>query len=185
MRIVAGEYRGRRLETPKSDDIRPTSDKVRQAVFNMLLSRDLIDEAIVIDTFCGTGALGIEAISQGAASCLFIDKDRASLDLCRRNLMTLGIPKDQYQCLLKDASKIMQKPENTALATLVFLDPPYRKNLVSPTVVTLQNGGWVSAGATYVIETAKDEKLILPGLTVEQEKIYGDTKVTLGYIAPE
>ena len=86
MRIVAGQWGGRRLIEPRGRDIRPTSDKVRGAVFNMLRGYGAVEGACVLDAFCGSGALGLEALSQGAHSCVFADKDRASLDLARRNV---------------------------------------------------------------------------------------------------
>ena len=104
MRITGGEFSGRILEAPKGSDIRPTSDKVRLAVFNMLNSRGLVENAIVLDAFCGTGALGLEALSWGAAHAVFIDKNRTSLDLCKRNCAALKIT-DRADHILKDASK--------------------------------------------------------------------------------
>ena len=90
MRIISGRYKGRVLEAPRGNDIRPTSDKVRGSVFNILRGRGVLDGVSVLDLFCGTGALGLEALSNGARQCVFVDKDRRSLDLARRNADRLG-----------------------------------------------------------------------------------------------
>ena len=129
MRITGGLHRSRKLETPKNDAVRPTSDKVRQALFNMLNSRGLVRDAVVLDAFCGTGALGLEALSQGAARAIFIDKAKSSTDLCHQNIETLNVG-DQSCVLLQDSAKIKLRPDGIPHVELVFLDPPYRKGLV-------------------------------------------------------
>ncbi|MEM7680297.1 MAG: RsmD family RNA methyltransferase, partial [Pseudomonadota bacterium] len=125
MRIVAGLYGGRRLQVPKNRDIRPTSDKVRGAIFNALASRGVVDGVRVLDLFCGTGALGLEALSRGAVYCTFVDKVRESLDLAKANTASLGAD-ELAAFLLQDATKISDMPEPY---DLVFLDPPYGKDL--------------------------------------------------------
>ncbi|MGB3213195.1 MAG: RsmD family RNA methyltransferase, partial [Alphaproteobacteria bacterium] len=90
MRIVSGKYGGRKIEVPKGDSIRPTSDKVRGAIFNILVSRGAVSGANVLDAFCGTGAMGLEALSRGADSCVFMDIHKPSLDVTRQNIMNLG-----------------------------------------------------------------------------------------------
>lgn len=178
MRIVGGIHRSRKLETPKNDAVRPTSDKVRQALFNMLNSRGLVQDAVVLDAFCGTGALGLEALSQGAKEAVFIDKARSSLDLCRANISNLGVGEDTY-VLCQDSAKLKEKPDNFLQADLVFLDPPYRKGLVEEAVNSLITGGWLADDCALVIETASDEELNLPNIEILQEKTYGEPKITL------
>lgn len=181
MRITGGEYRGRILEAPKGNDVRPTSDKVRLAIFNMLNGRGLVEDAVVLDAFCGTGALGIEAVSWGASDAVFIDKARTSLDLAKRNCAALGIDKAHF--ILKDSSKIGLKPEAVPVASLIFLDPPYRKDLVSLSLEALHQNGWLSqTGHSILVEC---ERQLDPGVIVQAgydilvTKDYGDTRVLL------
>lgn len=121
MRVVAGDLRGRRIESPASDATRPTTDKVREAVFNALGSLGIVDGATVVDAFAGTGAMGIEALSRGAAHCTFIEKDRAALQVLRENISTLG---------LGDRSSVVSADVVSALSQhgscdLFIADPPY------------------------------------------------------------
>jgi len=121
MRVVAGDLRGRRIESPSGDATRPTTDKVREAVFNALGSLDVVDGANVVDAFAGTGAMGIEALSRGAAHCTFIEKDRDALQVLKRNIATLG---------LADRSSVVSVDAIAALAQhgdcdLFIADPPY------------------------------------------------------------
>ncbi len=176
MRIVAGKYGGRRLNTPKNNAIRPTSDKVRQAMFNSLLSRNIVQGAIVLDAFCGSGALGIEALSQGAARCLFIDKNAPSLTLAKQNVETVGASQDA-QFLLADSTKLKPRGDKYSKATLVFLDPPYDKNMINPTLDNLISGDWVEKDAFFVIETDKSEVIFHSNLDIQNQKKYGDTMI--------
>ncbi|MCB1783884.1 MAG: 16S rRNA (guanine(966)-N(2))-methyltransferase RsmD [Alphaproteobacteria bacterium] len=177
MRIVAGVYGGRRLEAPKGRDIRPTSDKVRGAMFNALRSRGAVEGAQVLDAFCGSGALGLEALSQGAAECTFVDKARESLDLCQRNAETLGADWSA-RFLLKDTAKIGARSSDIMPADLVFLDPPYAKGLVGAGLKALDAGGWLVDGAWVVCEVEKGFSGALPeAYVVENEKAYGETRV--------
>lgn len=176
MRITGGIHRSRKLETPKSDAVRPTSDKVRAALFNMLNSRGLVRDAIVLDAFCGTGALGLEALSQGAAQAIFIDKAKSSIDLVRQNIENLGTD-DQSRVLFQDSTKIKQRPDDITQVDLVFLDPPYRKGMVEKSIQALKAGNWLKPDSFFVIETAKEEDIVLDGLNIVHEKVYGDTKI--------
>ena len=178
MRIVAGTHRGRILKTPAGSDIRPTSDKVRQALFNTLNSRGAVVDAVVLDAFCGTGALGLEAISQGAKSAIFTDTSTASLELARSNAALL---REEGNCsfLLKDATNPGQRPAMIPQATLLFLDPPYRKNLVPLSLKALQENNWLAPDCIVIAEAEKNDDLsLLPG-TILTEKSYGETKVVI------
>lgn len=177
MRIVAGTHRSRPIKSPKDDSIRPTSDKVRLAVFNMLQSRDAVVDAIVLDAFCGTGALGLEALSQGAARVTFWDKSPASLALTRENIAALGFA-GQSDAALVNSATVKENPKPEERFTLVFLDPPYHKGLVEKAVQKLIAGGWTDDQTLFVIETAASEKIDLP-LRILQEKTYGETKIML------
>jgi len=120
MRVVAGELRGRRIESPRSEATRPTTDKVREAVFNSLNSMGETSGAVVVDLFAGTGALGIEALSRGAERCIFVELDRDALAVLRRNVDSLGLS-DRAQVVAGDASAATIPAD----ATLVMADPPY------------------------------------------------------------
>lgn len=178
MRVVGGKYRSRILQAPKGDAIRPTSDKLRGAIFNMLRSRGVLDGAQALDVFCGTGALGIEALSQGAESCVFVDSARDSLQLAKDNAAALKIG-DEAKFILKDAAKLGARPEEIAPRDLVFLDPPYRKDLIAGAITALQGGNWFAPDAFFVIEAEKDFVLKAEGVAVQDERDYGETKLIL------
>lgn len=181
MRIVAGLYGGRRLFVPENNAIRPTTDKIRGAIFNMLESRGAVDGANVLDAFCGSGALGLEALSRGAAGCTFIDKSRESLDLAKKNTTMLGATAN---FILKDFTKIGARNESTPPFNLIFLDPPYNQNLVNAGLKMIADGGWAAAEAYIVCETEKKSAEDFTGsefssFTKESEKIYGETRIVL------
>lgn len=181
MRIVAGLYGGRRLSVPKNRDIRPTSDKIRGAILNMLASRDAVVGAAVLDAFCGSGALGLEALSRGAASCTFMDKARDSLELARMNAQDLAAG---GVFILKDATKIGTRTQAQEPFSLVFLDPPYKMGLVGAALSALLDGGWLADGAWIVCESEnRIESDFLHELptcfTAEQPKTYGDTRIVM------
>lgn len=176
MRIVSGIYGGRRLMTPKSKDIRPTSDKVRGALFNALGSLDALHNARVLDGFCGTGALGLEALSRSAAFCVFIDKNSESLSLAKENASQLGA---DDCCAFKrdDTSKLT--PNNEAPYDLIFLDPPYNKDLISQSLTALHTGEWLSDTAIIICESEKNWSYTGQEFDIRSEKIYGETKITI------
>lgn len=181
MRITGGTYGGRALQPPKDMRVRPTSDKVRQAIFNILHSRGAVVGASVLDGFCGTGALGLEALSRGALCCIFIDKSRDSLDLCRKNHAALKVA-EQSCFLLKDCAKIGPKPPEIAAADLVFLDPPYNQDLVRQALEALAGGGWLAQQAVILVETEKNydpASLAAMGYDIHLVRDYGDTRIAL------
>ena len=185
MRVTGGTHRGRLLHTPKGRDIRPTTDKVRQAVFNMLHARGAVQGAFVLDAFCGTGALGLEALSQGAAFAVFLDKSRESLNLCQDNVIALEM-QDRVKLLLKNACKPGDRPEGLPVFNLVFLDPPYRQDLVARVLPVLTDHGWIASNGLIVLEMDKADRFAdLPGCEGVQEKTYGDTKIILLQRRPE
>lgn len=178
MRIVAGIYGGRKLLVPKGKDIRPTSDKIRGAIMNMLRARGAITDAVVLDSFCGTGALGLEAISQGARSCVFMDTASESLDLAKQNSAALGLSTAQF--LRCDATKAPFRPATSPPATLVFLDPPYKKELLLPSLQSLKQNDWLADLGWIVAESESKLELDWPEyVSPETEKVYGETKITL------
>ena len=157
MRIIGGAWRGRRLAAPPGVATRPTSDRVRQALFDMLLhapwaGRESVEGAAVLDAFAGTGALGLEALSRGAATAAFLERDRAALTTLRLNITACGAP-ERARVLEADT---LRPPRGTP-CTLVFLDPPYRGELVARGVAALDAAGWLAAGALLVAEIGRDE----------------------------
>lgn len=186
MRITGGAFRGRVLRAPKGNAVRPTSDRTRQAIFNVLMGGRFLAEvdfslegANVLDVFCGTGALGLEALSRGALHCTFIDCDRTSLAVTRENADALALGA-QTQFLLRDATKLGDRPRDMTPVTLVFVDPPYRKELVTPTLKALFSGGWLADGAILVVETEANIAVAvsedLP-FEVLDARPYGDTLI--------
>lgn len=181
MRVTSGRLRGRPLAAPIGLAVRPTSDKLRQAMFNILEHGELIpgfglDGARVIDLFAGTGALAIEALSRGARTALLIDNNATSRALIRRNVEALGLT-GATKIWRRDATNLGAMGPGEAF-NLAFLDPPYRKELIVPALVALRDGGWLKSGAVVVTETAADEELAPPdGFTLCDERLYGDTRV--------
>lgn len=175
MRIVAGHYGGRRLKVPSNKkDIRPTSDKIRGAVFNALDSRGVVEGAVVLDAFCGTGALGLEALSRGAAQCTFMDKSRVSIGLAQDNARTLGAA--QVTFITKDAKNVTR---GDRAYTLVFLDPPYGRGLIPPVCEALHDSSALEAGAVIVCEADSREECVLPTpYKSDGEKVYGGTRIS-------
>ncbi|MDB5416561.1 MAG: rRNA ((966)-N(2))-methyltransferase RsmD [Rubritepida sp.] len=155
MRIIAGKWRGKRLVAPLGEDTRPTSERARQALFDMLwhspwAGREVVEDAIVLDAFAGTGALGLEALSRGAARASFIEKDRAALISLRTNIATCGAEAPgEVQVLAGDATK---PPRPMQAATLVFIDPPYGSGLLGTALEALDKAGWIAPGALLCTE---------------------------------
>jgi len=181
MRVVAGRLRGRRLETPAGSAIRPTADRVREALFNILAHGERVPGglagAVVLDAFAGTGALGIEALSRGVVQATFLDDDEKAVRLIRRNLETLGLAR-QANVLRRDATKPGTRVG--APATLAFLDPPYGQGLAAPALAALAAGGWLAAGALCVVEVGARDALDPPtGFAAEDERRYGAARLVL------
>lgn len=173
MRIVAGRHRGARLEAPPGDATRPTSDRARQALFDTLTGGRFdidLNDAVVLDLFAGTGALGLEALSRGAARAVFVEKDRAALAVLNRNIAHLKAG-DRALVLAQDATELGRA---RTPAALVLMDPPYRQGLVGPALQALLAGGWLVPDALIVVEQAKDEALDLPpGFELLDDRRYG------------
>jgi 16S rRNA (guanine966-N2)-methyltransferase len=180
MRIVAGRLKGRALLGPANDDIRPTSDRLRKTIFNILVHAygDPVTEAAVIDLFAGTGAMGLEALSRGARRALFVDDGTAARALIRANVEALGLG-GATKIFRRDARKLGLAPAGETFA-LAFLDPPYGKNLAEPALIALRDGRWLSEDALIVVEEAAETKLDLPrGFAELEQRLYGDTQVLI------
>lgn len=176
MRIIAGKYGGRRLNVPKDKAVRPTTDRVREALFSALATRLNFADTHVLDAFAGTGALGLEALSRGAQFVTFMDSAPTSLKLVKDNISALKA--DNAKALRGDATK--PKPYKGPAHNLLFLDPPYGKGLVEPALIALGTQGWLADETLAVIETDRREDITLPQGWVEvDERRYGDTKILI------
>ena len=185
MRIVGGALRGRTLKGPKSHAIRPTSDRLRESIFDILAHAydNPVAGAAVIDLFAGTGALGLEAISRGAARALFVDNGSEPRALLRENIEALGLG-GVTRVFRRDATRLGLAPPGETF-TLAFLDPPYDKGLASPAIEELVRGGWLSPGALLVLEEDAKTAITLPeGLTQLETRRYGDTQILIARLAP-
>lgn len=181
MHIISGTHGGRKLLTPRNRDIRPTSDKVRGAVFNMLYSLTDIKNAHVLDLFCGTGACGLESISRGAQSCTFVDNASSSLNLARDNAQNLGMG-EQCRFILNDAGAVTLPLQYN----IVFCDPPYGKNLTENAVQNLMNRNACAKDCIVIAEDTKHAQITFPEpMRMIKEKIYGDTKIIVAQYQPE
>ncbi len=178
MRIVGGEFRGRSLKGPSSMAVRPTSDRLRESLFNILSHAhgDVLDGARVIDLFAGTGALGLEALSRGARFALFVDDGSEARALLRANVDALGVG-GRTKVFRRDATKLGAMPPGEAF-TLAFLDPPYGRGLAPLALESLRDGGWLAPGALAIVEEAESASFEPPGgfETIER-RAYGDTQV--------
>lgn len=178
MRIVAGKFRGKALLSPSDDSIRPTSDRARESVFNILASRlsPSLDGLKVLDLFAGTGALGLEALSRGAASVVFVDTGAEARGLIRDHIEAFGAG-GVAKLLRRDATAL--GPAGTmGPMDLVFLDPPYGKGLGELALASLRDGGWLAEDATIVLEEGADVSLNLPeGFVLDDRRQYGAAAV--------
>ena len=180
MRVVGGRLRGRNLVAPRSDAIRPTSDRLRESVFNILAHAygDPVTGARVLDLFAGTGALGIEALSRGAGFALLIDDGAEARALIRQNIDALGLGA-VTRVFRRDATKL-GPAHPVEPFSLVFLDPPYRKGLGERALASLRDGAWLTPDALIVVEEAADAGFAAPaGFTELERRTYDDTVIVL------
>jgi 16S rRNA (guanine966-N2)-methyltransferase len=177
MRVVGGKYRSRPLAGPKSQAVRPTSDRLREALFNILAHSygDPITGARVLDLFAGTGALGIEAISRGAAYALFVDEGVEARALLRDNVEALGLG-GVTRIFRRDATQLGPAHPIEAFS-LVFLDPPYGRGLAEKALTSARDGGWLKPEAMIVVEEAAEAAFKAPdGFTELERRQYDDTE---------
>ena len=181
MRIVGGSYKGRTINAPTGQGTRPTSDRVRESIFNILahsIDDFNLSEISVVDVFAGTGALGFEALSRGAKHATFIDSSRRALDVVKQNSATLGEWKNTT--LLKLDATHFSPPPRAAKAPcgLAFLDAPYEQELTLPALLGIVNKGWVQSGSIVIVELAAKEEIELPRQYEQlDERIYGAARV--------
>lgn len=174
MRIIAGDWRGRTLVAPKGDATRPTADRTRETLFSMLLSRIGSFESLSVgDFFAGSGALGFEALSRGAASCLFVEQDRAALDAIRRNGETLGIRADVR------ATSVLSLGSATKPLDILFMDPPYGTGAGQVALDKMARLGWTSPVSWISIETDRREDVAVKGFVADTVRDVGKARLTL------
>lgn len=177
MRIVGGSLRGRALAAPKSTAIRPTADRLRESVFNILAHAygDPVTGARVLDLFAGTGALGIEALSRGAAFTLFVDESAEARALLRENVTTLGLG-GTSRIFRRDATRLGPSHPLEPF-TLAFLDPPYGKGLAAKALAAARDGNWLTGDALVVVEEATKAEFTAPaGFKEIERRRYDDTE---------
>ncbi|MFM5930227.1 MAG: 16S rRNA (guanine(966)-N(2))-methyltransferase RsmD [Novosphingobium sp.] len=180
MRIVAGQWRGRKLAAPTGDATRPTADRTRETLFSMLVSRLGDFEGLAVaDLFAGSGALGLEALSRGAASCLFVEQNPAAIRAIRTNIANL---KAQAECDVRASSVLSLGPAKAPL-DLIFLDPPYGTGAGDVAIDKLNRLGWIGPATWVSLETAADETPKLKGFAVDVSRKIGKAQVTLAKLA--
>lgn len=185
MRIIAGKFRGKALLSPEDESIRPTADRVREALFNIIASRlgPHLDGLKIVDLFAGTGALGLEALSRGAATVVFVDTGAEARGLIRDHIEAFGAG-GVAKLLRRDATNL--GPAGTmGPVDLVFLDPPYGKSLGEQALTALRTGGWLKPDTLLVLEEGSDVTVTLPeGFTLEDRREYGAAAIHILSVAP-
>ena len=181
MRIIAGQWRGRKLSAPPGEATRPTADRTRETLFSMLASRlGSFDGLAVADLFAGSGALGLEALSRGAATCLFAEQDAAALRAIRQNAASLGA---ERQCDVRGVSVLALGPAKQPL-DLIVMDPPYGSGAGAVALEKLLRLGWIGPATWISLETGPGEETGVRGLETAAERKVGKARLTLLRLAP-
>jgi 16S rRNA (guanine966-N2)-methyltransferase len=184
MRIVAGRLRGRTIAGPSDDSIRPTSDRLRETIFNILAHAydDAITDAAVIDLFAGTGAMGFEALSRGARRALFVDDGANARALLRANVDALGLG-GETRIFRRDARRLGDAPPGEQFS-VAFLDPPYGQHLAEQALMALRDGHWLTPEAIIVVEESLESEVEMPtGYRLLETRGYGGTKILFARMA--
>lgn len=177
MRIIAGEWRGRKLAAPEGDRTRPTSDRTRETLFSMLVSRlGSFEQLRVADLFAGSGALGLEALSRGAASCVFVEQDPAAIRALRSNITNL---RAQERCDVRASSVLSLGPVRGEPLDLVLLDPPYGTGAGVVAIDKLTRLGWIAPSAWVSLETGRGEDVNVKGYAVDVVREVGKARLHL------
>ena len=175
MRIISGQWRGRPLVAPKGDATRPTADRTREGLFSMLVSRLGDFEGLrVADLFAGSGALGLEALSRGAAQCLFVEQDRAALDALRANIAKLGATGAEVR-----AGSVLSLPPAPQPMDLIMMDPPYNSGAGAVALDKLHRLGWIGPASLVSVETSRIEDITVEGFEIDAQRDYGKARITL------
>lgn len=176
MRVISGEWRGRKLLAPKGDATRPTADRTRETLFSMLTSRlGSFEGLVVADMFAGSGALGIEALSRGAATCLFAEQDREALDVLRGNLSGLGATARSDV----RAGSVLGLGPAPRVYDLLMLDPPYGTGAASVALDKLHRLGWIGPDSWVSVETGHGETVDVAGFAIDADRKVGKARLTL------
>ena len=181
MRIVSGQYKGKKLVTPKSDKIRPTSDRTRETIFDVLTHKLEIEfnGRRVLDLFCGTGALGLEAISRGAEFALFVDKNPEARGIVRRNIEQMNLT-GKTKVFGRDIKRMGKPNKKLELFDIVFADPPYNKNLINDTFEACTEDEWIQHDAIIVAEESSNTKIEIPKkFKMLDRRILGETQIII------
>ena len=179
MRIIAGEFRGRKIKQPESAEVRPTKDRIRESVFNMIA--ELVPDCRVLDLFAGSGAYGLEALSRGAREAVFVEKGKENSEVIKENIRTLDVG-DRSKVITSDVFRILEglKGEKEAF-DLVFVDPPYSKNMAKKTLLKVNHYDILNHSGLLIIEHHKNEPL--PGsegdVSILKEKTYGNIIISV------
>lgn len=179
MRIIGGEYKSRLISMPKGVEIRPTQDKVREAVFNIIGD---VSGKNVLELFAGSGAFGIEAISRGAGHVTFVDNNFRCTETIRHNLESLGVAESKYDIIRSNALSIFSRFEKQEERfDIAFLDPPYYKGIARKCLINTDSYDILSPIGLVIVEHFKKEKLIfdLKNIVLEKTRVYGDTVITI------
>jgi 16S rRNA (guanine966-N2)-methyltransferase len=179
MRVIGGQFRSRLISMPKGVEMRPTQDKVRQAVFNILAD---VSGRKVLDLFAGSGAFGIESISRGASHATFVDNNFKCIDTIEANLKSLGIPASCYGIIRSDADKAIRSlAEGRDKFDIIFMDPPYYRDMAKKSLISIDEYDILSHIGLVVVEHFKKDILAsdLKGLVLDKERRYGDTTIAI------
>lgn len=179
MRIIAGEWRGRKIKTPAGDTTRPTADRTRETLFSMLNSRlGGFEELSVMDLFAGSGALGLEALSRGAKSCVFVEQDRDAVDALRENVRTLGAKNADIR-----AQSVLTMGPAPQPYDLILMDPPYDTGAGGVALDKLHRLGWIGPATWISVETSRREDLVAKGFEVEATRDVGKARLHILRVA--
>jgi 16S rRNA (guanine966-N2)-methyltransferase len=182
MRLIAGKFAGRQIIAPKGRDTRPTADRTRESLFNILAHKDgfAIEGARVVDLFAGSGAFGLEAMSRGASFCLFVETDSAARGAIHDNIEALGLF-GSTRVHRRSAIMLGDKPAGVGpVFTLAFLDPPYGKDLAGPALEALATGGWLADSALVIVEQGqKEDAVTVSGFIEDDRRHYGAAQIGL------
>jgi 16S rRNA (guanine966-N2)-methyltransferase len=182
MRIISGKWRGRSLATPAGETTRPTGDRTREALFSILTSRlGSFDGLVVADVFAGTGALGLEAMSRGAARAFFVDHDKYAIAAIRKNIATLGVERETE--LIPTAVSALGKAR--AACDLLMFDPPYESGGAGALIERMTRLGWAAPAAWATVETRYNETVSAAGWVLDSERTYGKAKLSVLVREPE
>jgi 16S rRNA (guanine966-N2)-methyltransferase len=183
MRIIGGKYGGRRFQTKAPTGVRPTTDMVRESMFNILTNLIDFKGIKVLDLFAGTGALGIECLSRGAEFCVFVEKNRNTAGFIGEFASSLGIGKFSYDIIISDAAKSLEKTISEKKYNpfdIVFLDPPYNLNINNRIIDLISKNGILTYGGLVVSEQSSLQSIIIPdNYEIIKEKVFGETKIVI------